>query len=153
GNDGLLGSMRSGAVWFDLTTNSPSLIRRLHEQFAARGVHLLDAPVSGGPKGARTRKLALWVGGDRTVFDKYKTVLDALGDQAMYVGPIGAGLVAKLVHNCAGYAIQAALAEVFTLGGTGGRDPRVSMLLQVERSGVKIAVPKEKIQQILDDER
>src|SRR3989441_12692930 len=109
GNDGLLGSMRSGAVWFDLTTNSPSLIRRLHEQFAARGLHLLDAPVSGGPKGARTRKLALWVGGDRTVFDKYKTVLDALGDQAMYVGPIGAGLVAKLVHNCAGYAIQAAL--------------------------------------------
>ena len=64
GNDGLLGSMRSGAVWFDLTTNSPSLIRRLHEQFAARGLHLLDAPVSGGPKGARTRKLALWVGGD-----------------------------------------------------------------------------------------
>src|SRR5215510_1545674 len=107
GNDGLLGSMRSGAVWFDLTTNSPSLIRRLHEQFAARGLHLLDAPV----------------GGDRTVFDKYKTVLDALGDQAMYVGPIGAGLVAKLVHNCAGYAIQAALAEVFTLGVKGGVEP------------------------------
>src|SRR2546422_518668 len=177
---------------------------------------------------------ALWVGGDRTVFDKYKTVLDALGDQAMYVGPIGAGLVAKLVHNCAGYAIQAALAEVFTLGVKGGveplalwqavrqgalgrrrtfdrladqflpgtyeppdftlrlahkdvtlatelarelrvpmrvadlaleeltealnrgwseRDSRVPMLLQVERAGVKIAVPKEKIQQILDGER
>src|SRR5882762_10258055 len=90
GNDGLLGSMRSGAVWFDFTTNSPSLIRRLHEQFATRGLHLLDAPVSGGPKGARTRKLALWVGGDRAVFLQHKPILDAVGDQAVHVGPIGA---------------------------------------------------------------
>ncbi|PYO00179.1 MAG: 3-hydroxyisobutyrate dehydrogenase, partial [Candidatus Rokuibacteriota bacterium] len=133
GDDGLLGSMRQGTVWFDLTTNSPSLIRRLHEQFGARGLHLLDAPVSGGPKGARTRKLALWVGGDRAIFDKYKTVLDAIGDQAMYVGPIGAGLVAKLVHNCAGYAIQAALAEVFTLGVKGGVEPLA--LWQAVRQG------------------
>jgi 3-hydroxyisobutyrate dehydrogenase len=73
--------------------------------------------------GARTRKLALWVGGDRAVFDRHKPVLDTIGDQVMYVGPIGAGSVAKLVHNCAGYAIQAALAEVFTLGVKGGVDP------------------------------
>jgi len=122
-DDGLLAAMRPGTAWFDLTTNSPSLIRRLHEKFTARGIHLLDAPVSGGPVGAKTRKLALWVGGDRAVFDRHKSVLDAIGDQAMYVGPIGAGSVAKLVHNCAGYAIQAALAEVFTLGVKGGVEP------------------------------
>jgi 3-hydroxyisobutyrate dehydrogenase len=122
-DDGLLAGMRSGTAWFDLTTNSPSLIRRLHEKFTARGMHLLDAPVSGGPVGAKTRKLALWVGGDRAVFDRHKSVLDAIGDQAMYVGPIGAGSVAKLVHNCAGYAIQAALAEVFSLGVKGGVEP------------------------------
>ena len=131
--DGLLAGMRPGAAWFDLTTNSPSVVRRLHETFAARGLHLLDAPVSGGPTGARTRKLALWVGGDRTVFDRHKLVLDAIGDQAMYVGPIGAGSVAKLVHNCAGYAIQAALAEVFTLGVKGGVDPLA--LWQAVRQG------------------
>lgn len=130
---GLLAGMRPGAAWFDLTTNSPSLIRRLHETFTARGVHLLDAPVSGGPVGARTRKLALWVGGDRAVFDRHKPVLDSIGDQAMYVGPIGAGSVAKLVHNCAGYAIQAALAEVFTLGVKGGVDPLA--LWQAVRQG------------------
>jgi 3-hydroxyisobutyrate dehydrogenase len=130
---GLLGGMRAGAAWFDLTTNSPSLIRRLHERFTARGLHLLDAPVSGGPKGARTRKLALWVGGDRAVFDRHKPVLDAIGDQAMYVGPIGAGSVAKLVHNCAGYAIQTALAEVFSLGVKGGVDPLA--LWQAVRQG------------------
>jgi len=122
-DDGLLAGMRAGTAWFDLTTNSPSLIRRLHEKFTARGIHLLDAPVSGGPIGAKTRKLALWVGGDRAVFERHKAVLDAIGDQAMYVGPIGAGSVAKLVHNCAGYAIQAALAEVFTLGVKGGVEP------------------------------
>src|SRR5438445_1494108 len=84
---------------------------------------MLDAPVSGGPRGAETRRLALWVGGDETVFKRYKPVLDAIGDQPYYVGPIGAGSIAKLVHNCAGYVIQTALAEVFTLGVKAGVDP------------------------------
>lgn len=123
GEAGLLAAMRPGSVWFDLTTNSPALIRRLHALFAERGVHVLDAPVSGGPRGAQTRRLALWVGGDEKLFERYKPVLDAIGDQPYYVGPIGTGSVAKLVHNCAGYAIQCALAEVFTLGVKAGVDP------------------------------
>jgi 3-hydroxyisobutyrate dehydrogenase len=121
--DGLLAGMRHGAAWFDLSTNSPTVVRRLHERFGANGVALLDAPVSGGPAGAKSRKLALWVGGDKAVFDRHKPVLDAIGDQAMYVGPIGAGTVAKLAHNTAGYAILAALAEVFTLGAKAGVEP------------------------------
>jgi 3-hydroxyisobutyrate dehydrogenase-like beta-hydroxyacid dehydrogenase len=123
GDAGLLAAMRKGAALFDLSTNAPALVRRLYAAFAERGVHMLDAPVSGGPRGAKTRKLALWVGGDRAVFDRHKALLDAIGDQARYVGPIGAGSVAKLVHNCAGYAIQCALAEVFTLGVKGGVEP------------------------------
>ena len=120
---GLLAGMHPGTAWFDLSTNSPTVVRRLHDGFAARGVAMLDAPVSGGPAGAKSRKLALWVGGDKAVFDRHKPVLDAIGDQAMYVGPIGAGTVAKLVHNTAGYAILAALAEVFTLGAKAGVEP------------------------------
>ncbi|MBF8288687.1 MAG: 3-hydroxyisobutyrate dehydrogenase [Candidatus Rokubacteria bacterium] len=123
GTDGLLSGMAAGKVYFDLTTNSPKVVRRVHAVFAEKGVHLLDAPVSGGPSGARTRKLALWVGGDEAVYKKYKPVLDAIGDQPMYVGPIGAGSVTKLVHNCAGYAVQTALAEVFTLGVKAGVEP------------------------------
>jgi 3-hydroxyisobutyrate dehydrogenase len=223
--------MNRGAAFFDLSTNSPGLVRRLHAAFAEKGFHVLDAPVSGGPKGAKSRKLALWVGGERAVFDRFKPVLDAIGDQAYYVGPIGAGSVAKLVHNCAGYAIQTALAEVFTMGvkagvdpltlwqavrqgaqgrrrtfdgladqflpgtfeppsfalklahkdvslatavgrefgvpmrianlaleelteamnrGWAGRDSRVAMLLQEERAGVKIAVPAEKVREVMD---
>jgi 3-hydroxyisobutyrate dehydrogenase len=123
GEAGLLHGMRAGAAWFDLTTNSPALVRRLHAIFGERGIHLLDAPVSGGPHGARTRRLALWVGGDEAVFHRSRAVLEAIGDQPAYIGTIGAGSVAKLVHNCAGYAIQTALAEVFTLGVKAGLEP------------------------------
>jgi 3-hydroxyisobutyrate dehydrogenase len=123
GPNGLLEGMKPGSVWCDLSTNSPTLMRRLHGIFAEKGIHVLDTPVSGGPVGANTGKLAIWVGGDKAVFDEYKHVLDAMGDQAKYIGPIGAGSVAKLVHNCAGYAVQTALAEVFTMGVKAGVPP------------------------------
>jgi 3-hydroxyisobutyrate dehydrogenase len=133
GDQGLLAGMRAGHAYFDLSTNSPTLVRRLHALFAARGVSVLDAPVSGGPRGARTRRLAIWVGGDEAVFARYRSVLDAMGDQVLLVGPIGAGSVAKLVHNCAGYAVQTALAEVFTLGVKAGVEPLA--LWQAVRQG------------------
>ena len=120
---GLLSGLTAGKAFFDLSTNSPTVVRRLHAVFKARGVHMFDAPVSGGPRGAESGRLALWIGGDEEAFKKYKPVVDAIGDQAYYVGPIGAGSVAKLVHNCAGYVVQTALAEVFTMGVKAGVDP------------------------------
>ena len=119
----MLDAMPKGSAWFDLSTNSPTVVRRLHALFAEKGVSMLDAPVSGGPHGAKSGKLALMIGGDKAVFEKHRKVLDAIGDQILYIGPIGAGSVAKLVHNCAGYMIQTALAEVFTLGVKAGVDP------------------------------
>jgi 3-hydroxyisobutyrate dehydrogenase len=119
----LLESMERGTAWFDLSTNSPTVVRRMHAKFAEKGISMLDAPVSGGPQGAKSGKLALLIGGDKAVFDRLKPVLDSIGDQVIYIGPIGAGSVAKLVHNCAGYMIQTALAEVFTLGVKAGVDP------------------------------
>jgi 3-hydroxyisobutyrate dehydrogenase-like beta-hydroxyacid dehydrogenase len=123
GERGLLAGLAAGKVYFDLTTNAPSVVRRIHEVFTARAIHMLDAPVSGGPRGAETGRLAIWVGGDEAVFTRYKPVLDAIGDQAYYVGPIGAGSIAKLVHNCASFVVQTALAEVFALGVKAGVDP------------------------------
>jgi 3-hydroxyisobutyrate dehydrogenase len=98
-------------------------VRRLHADFARKKIHFLDAPVSGGPKGAQSGKLAIWVGGDEAVFQRFQSVLRAMGDQPYYVGPIGAGTVAKLAHNAASFTIQAALAEVFTLGVKAGVEP------------------------------
>ena len=135
GEDGLIQGLSAGKVYFDLSTNSPSSIRHIHEVFAARGIGVLDAPVSGGPRGAQSRNLAIWVGGDKDLFDKYKSVLDSIGDKAYYVGPIGSGAVAKLVHNCAGYVIQTALAEVFTMGVKAGVEPLA--LWQAVRRGAQ----------------
>jgi 3-hydroxyisobutyrate dehydrogenase len=123
GANGLLAGMSRGKAYFDLSTNSPTMVRKIHAAFAERDVYMLDSPVSGGPRGARSGKLALWVGGDEQIFNRHKAVLDAMGDKARYVGPIGAGSVAKLVHNGAGYCIQTALAEMFTVGVKAGVEP------------------------------
>mgnify|MGYP000683346966 FL=1 len=135
GDDGILQGMSAGKVYFDLSTSTPNLIRRLHDIASGQGVQVLDAPVSGGPRGAESRNLAIWVGGDKDVFDRCKTALDAIGDKAYYVGPIGCGAVAKLVHNCAGYVIQAGLAEVFTMGVKAGVEPLA--LWQAVRRGAQ----------------
>ncbi|MGE3856367.1 MAG: NAD(P)-dependent oxidoreductase [Dehalococcoidia bacterium] len=121
--DGLLAGMKPGSAWFDLSTSSPTSARAIHPRFDAKGIQFMDAPVSGGPTGAASGRLAIWVGGDQATFDKHKAILDAVGDQAKYIGPIGAGSVAKLVHNAAGYTIQTALAEVFTMGVKAGVEP------------------------------
>jgi 3-hydroxyisobutyrate dehydrogenase len=125
GPDGLLHGVRPGSAIFDLSTNAPALVRRLGALFTARGAHVLDAPVSGGPTGARTRRLAIWVGGERAVYERYRPLLEAMGDQPYYVGPVGAGAVAKLVHNCASFTIRAVLAEVFSMGVKAGVAPEL----------------------------
>jgi len=115
--------VRSAQAWFDLSTNSPQVVRRIHASLVKRNVQFLDAPVSGGPRGAQTGKLAIWVGGDAEVFKKYEPVLKQIGDQPYYVGAVGAGTVAKLAHNAASFTVQAALAEIFTLGVKAGVEP------------------------------
>jgi len=112
--------MRRGTMLIDCTSGDPATSRAIAKRLAGHGIAFVDAPVSGGPRGAATGRLALWVGGEAEIFERHRPLLDAIGDQARYIGPIGAGTVAKLVHNCAGYAIQRALSEVFTLGVKAG---------------------------------
>lgn len=123
GEGGLLSGLKPGSVWFDLTTNSPTVVREVHAVCREHGVELFDAPVSGGPQGARSGKLAIYIGGDPKAFEEHRMVLDAIGDKVMYVGEIGAGNIAKLAHNCASMIIRAAIAEVFTLGVKAGVEP------------------------------
>lgn len=119
----LKGVLARGAAWFDLSTNSPTRVRRLHKEMQEKGIHLLDAPVSGGTTGAQSGKLAIWIGGDKAIYDKYLQVVRAIGDQPFYVGPIGSATVAKLTHNIASFAIHATMAEIFSLGVKGGVEP------------------------------
>lgn len=135
GPDGLLHGMRKGTVVFDLSTNSPTVVRAIHAKLADAGVHMLDAPVSGGPVGARSGRLSIWVGGDKALFDQHRHLLDALGDAVEYIGPIGAGSVAKLVHNCGHFAAQMAFAEVMALGVKAGVAP-LSLWKAIRRGSV-----------------
>ena len=122
GPGGLIEGASAGQAYFDLSTNSPTVIRRVHAALLEHGVETLDAPVSGGPDGARSGRLAIWIGGDKPTFERFLPVLNSISDQPAHVGPIGAGSVAKLVHNCSGYIFQTALAETFTMGVKAGVD-------------------------------
>jgi 3-hydroxyisobutyrate dehydrogenase len=123
GANGLIDGMRPDTAFFDMSTNSVAVVRKIHARFAEKNLYMLDSPVSGGPGGAASGRMAIWVGGDEQIFNRHKRVLDAMGDQAAYIGPIGAGSIAKLVHNCTSAVLGMALAEVFTMGIKAGVDP------------------------------
>lgn len=120
GPGGILEGIRPGCVYIDMSTSRPTLIREIEPKFRAKGAHVLDAPISGGKSGAATRNLAVMVGGDREIFDRVKPILDAIGDKVFYAGAIGAGSVAKLVHNMIGHGVRQAIAEGLTLGVKAG---------------------------------
>ena len=123
GKGGIAEQIRPGLTLFDLSTNSLALVRKVHALFESEGAAMLDAPVSGGPAGAASGDLVLWVGGDRAVFDRHLATLRTIGRLAHHVGPIGAGTVTKLAHNTLGYTLLLAQAEIFSLAVKAGLDP------------------------------
>ncbi len=122
GEGGILEGADDGSVYVDLSTNSPTVIRRIHEICAARGVTVLDAPVSGGTYGAEAGTLAVMVGGDEQVFNKVKPALDAIGSHVVYCGDIGSGSVCKICNNLLSMGIGVLLSEALTMGVKAGVD-------------------------------
>lgn len=123
GENGLIEGIRPGSVYIDLTSNSPTVVRRIYDRFKEKRAHVMDVPVSGGPAGAQSGKLTMMVGGDEKVFQQVKPVLSAIGDKITYTGKIGCGSICKLMHNCIGYGLQAITAECMTLGVKAGVEP------------------------------
>jgi len=122
GENGILESASSGSVFFDLSTNSPTMVRQLHQSCAAKGVTLLDSPVSGGVYGAAAGTLAVMVGGDKATFDRFKPTLEAIGTHVVYCGDIGNGSVCKICNNLMSMGTGVLLAEALTLGVKAGVD-------------------------------
>ena len=129
GANGILEGIAAGSVLIDHTTNSPDLVRDTHRRLESAGVEMLDAPVSGGAEGARTRDLTMLVGGSSDTLGRCKPVLDAIARTVMYVGDIGAGCVCKIAHNCAGFSLDMATIECLTLGVRAGVE--ASVLVEV----------------------
>src|SRR5712692_4886446 len=122
GADGIVTNLKPGALYIDHTTNAPALVRRVHGLLAAKGVAMLDAPVSGGMEGAQTRDLLVMAGGAPAAFDRARPLLDAVAKRVMYTGPIGTGSIAKIMHNCASFTLDMLLAECWTTGVKAGID-------------------------------
>ena len=123
GEGGLLDGAIEGTTFFDLSTTDPETITRISESTSQKGITLLDAPVSGGTTGAEEGTLCVMVGGDKSKYDKYKSVLDLIGTQVVYCGNLGAGAVCKIVNNLIGMTLGVVLSEAFSLGVKAGVDP------------------------------
>jgi len=123
GDSGIIRGARAGSTYVDLSTNSPTVIRRICATLKQKGVDVLDAPVSGGVVGARKASLGVFVGGDEAAFRKVQPVLSAIGDKVSYIGPSGSGAIAKLVHNQIAICTSAVIAEAFTMGVKAGVAP------------------------------
>ena len=133
GANGIVHGAALGAIYADLSTGSPSVMRRIHAVFKERGLHVLDAPVSGGVWGAQRGTLQIMVGGDEALCRQLKPVFEAMGDKVGYMGEIGSGTIAKLVHNTIGICTREIVAEAFTLGVKAGVRPEA--LLEAVKGG------------------
>jgi 3-hydroxyisobutyrate dehydrogenase len=122
GADGIVAHLKLGALYIDHTTNAPALVRRVHALLAARGVAMVDAPVSGGMEGARTRDLLVMAGGDKAAFERARPLLDAVAKRVIYTGGIGTGSIAKIMHNSASFTLDLVMAECWTVGVKAGID-------------------------------
>ena len=123
GADGILAGMTKEKSHFEMSTTSPKLVAEMHAAYALKGMHYLDAPITGGAIGAQKGKLTIFVGGDRPSFDRFSLVLKAFADRQIHLGPSGTGIVTKLVNNCAGQTLTVVLAEIFALGLKAGAAP------------------------------
>ena len=122
GNDGVLEHMKAGSMLLVMSSIPPATAAEQGKAARARGVGYIDAPVSGGEPGARDGKMAIMAGGDRDAFDGLQTVFPVMG-RATYVGPAGAGSLAKLANQViVGNTIQT-VAEALLLAQAGGADP------------------------------
>jgi 3-hydroxyisobutyrate dehydrogenase-like beta-hydroxyacid dehydrogenase len=135
--DAALAAERPPAVIVEMSTIAPAVARALGERCAERGVAYLDCPVSGGPPGAEAGTLAIMVGGHEDALRTAEPVLDVLGDpdRRAHCGPVGSGLVVKLVNNLLVAGITAATAEALGMAERAGVDPALARRVVLGATG------------------
>ena len=119
---GLVERARPGAVLVDLSSVLPSTPRKIEPKAQARGVHFLEAPVSGGVTGARAATLAIMVGGDAAVLERVRAILRTIGPNIYHVGPAGAGNTVKAINNMMASVNALAMMEGLVVGLKAGLD-------------------------------
>lgn len=122
GEDGLLAHPPPGRLVVDMSTIAPIATRRLAAKLADRGIAMLDAPVSGGPQGAKSAKLSIMVGGDADALERARPYLAAVGTTIVHVGPAGAGQTIKACNQLICAMNLQAISEALALGRAAGLD-------------------------------
>jgi 2-hydroxy-3-oxopropionate reductase len=122
GKDGIIEGARKGLILADMSTISPIVSKKVGTALAAKGVEMLDAPVSGGEKGAVDGALSIMVGGDKAVFERVLPIFQAMGKTITLLGPLGFGGFTKLANQIIVAVNLTALAEALTLGKKAGLD-------------------------------
>jgi len=133
GVNGLKEGWKAGDMYVDMSTNSPTVIRQVAEDARAKGVTVLDAPVTGGVQSAETGTLTIMVGGDKPSLEKVRQILQAMGSKIIHVGDVGCGNIAKLVNNLISITNTTITAQAFVLGVKAGIDPQI--LWEITTSG------------------
>jgi 3-hydroxyisobutyrate dehydrogenase len=124
GPNGVIHGARPGLIVIDMSTISPKVTRRIADELSKKGVKMLDAPVSGGERGAREATLSIMVGGPREAFEECLPILETLGKKITYMGPTGMGQTAKLCNQVICALNIQAVCEGLMLGAKAGLDLR-----------------------------
>jgi len=127
GRDGIIEGARPGLLFVDMSTISPIVSKKVGEALAAKSVKMLDAPVSGGEKGAVDGALSIMVGGDKAVFDAVLPIFQAMGKTITHLGPLGFGGFTKLANQIIVAVNLTALAEALTLAKKAGLDRELTL--------------------------
>lgn len=122
GEKGILNAAKSGDILIDMTTSQPSLAVKIYESAKNKGMTSLDAPISGGDKGAQNGTLTTMVGGDRAAFDKVKPILDAFSGKVMLQGPAGSGQHTKMANQIMIAGTMTGMTELIVYAKAAGLD-------------------------------
>ena len=133
GADGIVHGAQAGSVVVDMSTISPQVTRDIADALRARGIAMLDAPVSGGDVGARNATLSIMVGGEAAVVERVRPVFEAMGKKITHIGPHGAGQTCKLVNQILVVGNNMAMAEALTFATRAGVD--VARVLEAVSGG------------------
>jgi 3-hydroxyisobutyrate dehydrogenase len=139
---GLVDGAKPGTILIDLSSVLPSTPRKIEPRAQARGVHFLEAPVSGGVSGARAATLAIMVGGDPETLRRAQPVLRAIGPNIFHVGPVGAGNTVKAINNMLASVNALAMMEGLALGVKAGLDPMTIYEVVKASSGASKALER-----------
>ena len=135
GPDGVLAGLRTGGTWIDNSTNDQSETIRLAELAIAQGVHVLEAPVTGGVHKAAAGEITVLVGGDEAVYESNAELLTAIGSPVLYMGPLGSAAVIKVITNMLAFIHLVAAGEALMLAKRGGLDLAKSFEAILNSSG------------------